>query len=48
MIKKIIENFLNKKYMKITNLVHAFKGYASSYYNDVLNSFNLEVLESGT
>ena len=48
MIQKIIENFLNKKNIKITNLAHAFKGYTSSYYNDVLNSFNLEVLEPGT
>ena len=48
MIQKIIENFLNKKNIKITNPAHPFKGYASSYHNDVLNFFNLEVLEPGT
>ena len=43
--KKVSENFLNKKNIKSTNPAHAFKGYASPYNIEILNSFNLEVLE---
>ena len=35
-----IENFLNKKNIKITKREHAFKGYASTYNVEILNSFN--------
>ena len=48
MIKKVSENFLNKKNIKTTNPAHAFKGYASPYNIEILNSFNLEVLEPWT
>ena len=37
------ENFLKDKNVKITKRAHAFKGYASSYNVEVLNSFNLEL-----
>ena len=37
------ENFLNKKNVKITRRVHAFKVYTSSYNVEVLNFFNLEL-----
>ena len=41
----IINNFFErKKNVKITKRPHAFKVYASSYYNvDILNSFNPEL-----
>ena len=35
------ETFLNEKTIKIT--AHAFKGYASTYNVEILNSFNLEL-----
>ena len=37
------ENFLNKKTEKITKRAHTFKGYASSYNVEVLNSFDPEL-----
>ena len=37
------ENFLNEKTEKITKRAHAFKGYASSYNVEVLNSFDPEL-----
>ena len=39
--KKII--FLNEKNLKISKRVNAFKGYTSSYNNEILNSFNPEL-----
>ena len=33
---------LNKKYVKITKEAHAFKGFASSYNVETVNSFNPE------
>ena len=38
--KKKKEKFLKEKNVKITKQEHAFKGYASSYNVDILNSFN--------
>ena len=37
------EKFLNEKNVKITKQEHAFKGYASTYKTEILNSFNLEL-----
>ena len=37
------EHFLNEKNIKITKQVHAFKGYASSYNVEILNSLNPEL-----
>ena len=37
------ENCLNKKNIKITKREHAFKGYASTYNVEILNSFNPEL-----
>ena len=37
------EQFLNKKNVKITKRAHAFKGYSSSYYVEILNSFKPEI-----
>ena len=34
------ENFLNEKNVKITKREHAFKGFASNYNYEILNSFN--------
>ena len=34
------ENFLNEKNVKRTKWAHAFKGYASSYNVEILNSFH--------
>ena len=33
-------NFLNEKNLKITKRAHAFKGYASSFNVEILNTFN--------
>ena len=33
---------MNEKYVKITKRAHAFKGYATSYNVEILNSFNSE------
>ena len=35
--------FFNEKNVKITKQAHAFKGFASSYNAEVLNSFNPEL-----
>ena len=40
---KKCEKFLNEKNMKTTKREHAFKGFASSYNVEILNSFNLEL-----
>ena len=37
------KNFLNEKNIKITKWAHAFKGFASSYNVEILNSFNPEL-----
>ena len=37
------ENFLKEKNLKIAKWAHAFKGYASSYNVEILNSFNHEI-----
>ena len=37
------EHFLNEKNVKITKLEYAFKGFASSYNVEILNSFHLEL-----
>ena len=37
------ENLLNEKNVKIAKREHAFKGYASTYNNGILNSFNPEL-----
>ena len=37
------ETFSNKKSVKITKPAHAFKGYASTYNVEILNSFNVEL-----
>ena len=37
------KNFLNEKNIKITKWTHAFKGFASSYNVEILNSFNPEL-----
>ena len=37
------ENFLNKKNVKITKPIHAFKCYASSYNDEILIDFNPEL-----
>ena len=42
MIQKC-ENFLSKQNVKIIEEAHAFKGYASSYNVEILNSFNPEL-----
>ena len=34
------KNFLNEKNVKVTKWKHAFKGFASSYNAEILNSFN--------
>ena len=34
---------MNEKSVKITKQAHTFKGYASSYNVEILNSFNLEL-----
>ena len=41
--KKKIEHFFNEKIVKITKRSRAFKGYASSYNVEILNSFNPEL-----
>ena len=38
------ENFLNEKTVKTTKQAHPFKGYASSYNAEILNSFSSELL----
>ena len=43
MIQKKRANFLNKKNIKTTKREHAFKGYASTYNVEILNSFNPEL-----
>ena len=40
---KKLENFLNKKKVKITKQAHAFKGYAKSYNLKILNALNPEL-----
>ena len=45
---KKIENVLNEKNIKITKQAHVFKGYASSYNIEILNSFNPELHLKGT
>ena len=40
---KKCKNFLNEKNVKITKLEHALKGYASTCYVEILNSFNPEL-----
>ena len=40
---KISETFLNKKNMRITKREHTFKGFASTYNVESLNSFNPEL-----
>ena len=42
MIQKNI-NILNEKNVKTTKQAHAFKGYASPYNVEILNSFNPEL-----
>ena len=42
-VQKKKEKFLKEKNVKITKQEHAFKGYASSYNVDILNSFNSEL-----
>ena len=42
------ENFLNEKNVKRTKQTHAFKGYASSYIIEILNSFNSELEREDT
>ena len=37
------ENFLDEKNAKITKRTHAYKGYASTYSVEILNSFNPEL-----
>ena len=37
------KKFLNEKNIKITKWAHAFKGFASSYNVEILNSFNPEL-----
>ena len=37
------KSFLNEKNIKITKWAHAFKGFASSYNVEILNSFNPEL-----
>ena len=34
---------MNEKNIKITKREHAFKGYASTYHAEILNSFNPEL-----
>ena len=34
---------LKKKFVKLTKRKHAFKGFASSYNNEILNLFNPEL-----
>ena len=41
--KKKSEHFWNEKFVKITKRSRAFKGYASSYNVEILNSFNPEL-----
>ena len=43
MIQKKVRTFQTKKDVKITKWAHAFKGYASSYNVEILNSFNPEL-----
>ena len=40
---KKCENSLNEKNMKITKWEYAFKGYASTYHVEILNSFDPEL-----
>ena len=40
---KKIKNILNEKNIKIAKQEHGFKGYASTYTVDILNSFNPEL-----
>ena len=42
------KNVLKEKKRKITKRTHAFKGYASSYNVEVLNSLNPELQLKGT
>ena len=37
------KNFLNEKNVKIPKKAHAFKGYASSYNDEISTSFNPEL-----
>ena len=37
------QNFLNEENVRIIKRAHAFKGFASSYNVDILNSSNLEL-----
>ena len=37
------ENFLSQKTVNITKREHEFKGFASTYDVEILNSFNAEV-----
>ena len=41
-VKQNSENFWNEKNVKITKQEHAFKGFASTYNVEILNSFNHE------
>ena len=43
MIQKQRKQFLNKKNIKMTKRKDAFKGYASTYNVEILNSFNPEL-----
>ena len=38
-----MEKILNEKNIKITKQEHAFRGYASTYNVEILNSFNPEL-----
>ena len=38
-----MKNLYSKKNVKITKQAHAFKGYASSYNVEILNSFDPEL-----
>ena len=43
MTQKKRKKFLNEKNVKITKQAHAFKGFASNYNVEILNSFNPEL-----
>ena len=45
---KKCENFLKEKNVKITKREHAFKGYASTYNVEILNSFEPELQRKDT
>ena len=42
------KKFLNEKNLNITKQANAFKGYASSYNVEILNSFNPELQRKDT